>query len=224
VFYQTHAYATDKRDVMRSALVYLPAGYDENKQYNILYLLHGSGDDQYYWLRTHEYNKIMLDNMIAAGEIEPLIVVTPTFYCEDDCTESVAALEGLTYAFRDELRNDLMPAVESKYSTYAGTADEAGFTQCREHRAFAGLSRGAVTTNRSVLCGCLDYFAWFGTFSGSRTSADSFLCVIIQWAIGIWLYTTSFRRSSERKGWMNKDFLELDKNRYLERYFDPRPV
>lgn len=140
VFYQTHAYATDKRDVMKSALVYLPAGYDENKQYNILYLLHGSGDDQYYWLRTHEYNKIMLDNMIAAGEIEPLIVVTPTFYCEDDCTESVAALEGLTYAFRDELRNDLMPAVESKYSTYAGTADEAGFTQSREHRAFAGLS------------------------------------------------------------------------------------
>lgn len=45
VFYQTHAYATDKRDVMKSALVYLPAGYDENKQYNILYLLHGSGDD-----------------------------------------------------------------------------------------------------------------------------------------------------------------------------------
>jgi enterochelin esterase-like enzyme len=96
VVYQTHAYATDKRDVMKSALVYLSAGYDENKQYNILYLLHGSGDDQYYWLRTHEYNKIMLDNMMAAGE--------------------------------------------SRYSTYAGTADEAGFTQSREHRAFAGLS------------------------------------------------------------------------------------
>ena len=30
--------------------------------------------------------------------------------------------------------------------------------------------------------------------------------------------------SSERKGWMNMDFLELAKNRYLERYFDPRPV
>ncbi len=168
-FYETRAYATDGRSVQKSALVYLPAGYSPDKPCDILYLMHGSGDDQYYWLRTHSYNKTMLDQLIAAGEIPPMIVVTPTFYTEDDCTESVAALEGLTYAFREELRNDLVPAVETKYATYAATRDSEGFTESRDHRAFAGLSRGAVTTYRSVLCGCLDWFSYFGTFSGSRT-------------------------------------------------------
>ncbi len=51
------------------------------KEYNILYLMHGTGDDEKYWLKTNPYNKTMLDNMIADGDIEPLIVVTPTFLC-----------------------------------------------------------------------------------------------------------------------------------------------
>lgn len=164
--YQTKAYGTDERPVEKRALVYLPYGYDESKPYNILYLMHGTGDDENYWLQTHEYNKIMLDRMIASGNIEPLIVVTPTFYVEDDFADG---LDPLTISFKEELRNDLMPLVESKYSTYAETCDEAGFTASREHRAFAGLSRGAVTTCHSALCGSLDYFSWFGMFSAYRT-------------------------------------------------------
>lgn len=169
--YQTKAYATDGRDVEKKALVYLPYGYDESQSYNILYLMHGTGDDEEYWLRTHPQNKTMVDQMIARGDIDPLIIVTPTFYVEDDCMDD---LDQLTYSFREELRNDLMPKVESRYSTYAETCDEQGFTASRDHRAFAGLSRGAVTTYHSALCGSLDYFSWFGTFSGSRTTADYF--------------------------------------------------
>ena len=169
--YQTKAYATDGRDVEKRALVYLPWGYDGSRPYNILYLMHGTGDDENYWLSTHAYNKTMLDNMIASGTIEPLIVVTPTFYVEDDCADD---LDQLTYSFREELRNDLMPTVESRYSTYAESCDDAGFTASRDHRAFAGLSRGAVTTYHSVFCGSLDYFSWFGVFSGSRTDSNYF--------------------------------------------------
>lgn len=169
--YDTKAYATDERDVKKSAWVYLPAGYDESKQYNILYLMHGTGDDEKYWLITNPKNKIMLDQMIEQKIIDPLIVVTPTFYVEDDCMDG---LDALTYSFREELRNDLMPTVESRYSTYAKSCDEEGFCGSRDHRAFAGLSRGAVTTIHSAVCGSLDYFSWFGTFSGSRTSADYF--------------------------------------------------
>lgn len=172
ITYQTKAYATDGRDVVKSAYVYLPNGYDETKQYNILYLLHGTGDDERYWLVKNSYNKTMLDNLIANGDIDPLIVVTPTFYVEDDCKDT--GLDPLTYSFVEELRNDLMPAVESIYATYAETCDEEGFAASRDHRAFAGLSRGAVTTYHSVFCGALDYFSWFGTFSGSRTDADYF--------------------------------------------------
>ncbi len=168
--YETRAYATDKRPVTKRALVYLPYGYDANKSYNILYLMHGTGDDEEFWLRTHGYNKIMLDRLIDQGEIDPLIVVTPTFYVEDDGKDS--SLDILTFSFRDELRNDLMPAVESKYATWAETADDAGFAASRDHRAFAGLSRGAVTTANSVLCGCLDYFSYFGLFSSFRTTEE----------------------------------------------------
>lgn len=170
IAYQTKAYGTDGRDVEKHALVYLPYGYDESQSYNILYLMHGTGDDEYYWLRTHEYNKVMLDNMIASGNIEPLIVVTPTFYVEDDLKEE--GLDPLTFSFREELRNDLMPLIESRYSTYAESCDEAGFTDSRDHRAFAGLSRGAVTTAHSAFCGSLDYFSWFGMFSAFRTTED----------------------------------------------------
>jgi enterochelin esterase-like enzyme len=167
--YETKAYATDRRTVTKRALVYLPYGYDPETPYNILYLMHGTGDDENYWLSTHDSNKVMLDRMIAMGEIEPLIVVTPTFYVEDDCA---GHLDELTFSFREELRNDLMPAVESKYSTWAETADDAGFAASRDHRAFAGLSRGAVTTANSALCGSLDYFSWFGLFSSFRTTED----------------------------------------------------
>lgn len=169
--YDTKAYATDQRDVQKRAMVYLPAGYDESKKYNILYLMHGTGDDEEYWLVTHPENKVMLDRLIEQEVIEPLIVVTPTFYVEDDCMDG---LDALTYSFREELRNELMPAVETRYSTYADSASEEDFSASRDHRAFAGLSRGAVTTIHSVICGSLDYFSWFGTFSGSRTSADYF--------------------------------------------------
>ena len=164
--YATKAYATDGREVEKSAYVYLPYGYNGENRYNILYLLHGTGDDEEYWLKKHSYNVTMIDNLIYSGVIEPLIVVTPTFYTENDC---FGDLDPLTYSFKDELRNDLMPAVESKYSTFAQTSDDEGFKNSRTHRAFAGLSRGAVTTLHSVLCGSLDYFSSFGTFSASRT-------------------------------------------------------
>ena len=171
VVYDTKAYATDERDVKKTAYVYLPYGYSEEKEYNILYLMHGTGDDEKYWLKTNPYNKTMLDNMIADGDIEPLIVVTPTFYVEDDCADD---LDQLTYSFAKELRNDLMPEIESVYSTYAKSADDEGFAESRDHRAFAGLSRGAVTMYHSALCQSLDYFSWFGAFSGSRTDRTAF--------------------------------------------------
>ena len=171
VVYDTKAYATDERDVKKTAYVYLPYGYNEEKEYNILYLMHGTGDDEKYWLKTNPYNKTMLDNMIADRDIEPLIVVTPTFYVEDDCADD---LDQLTYSFAKELRNDLMPEIESVYSTYAKSADDEGFAESRDHRAFAGLSRGAVTMYHSALCQSLDYFSWFGAFSGSRTDKTAF--------------------------------------------------
>lgn len=171
ITYPTKAYATDFRQVQKSAYVYLPYGYDESKEYNILYLLHGTGDREDYWLVKHASNKTMLDNLIAQKVIEPLIVVTPTWYVEDDCADE---LDKLTYSFRQELRSDLLPFVESRYATYAKGTEEQDFENSRDHRAFAGLSRGSVTVFHSAINGSLDYFSYFGCFSGCRTSEEEF--------------------------------------------------
>lgn len=167
ISYKTKAYATNKREVIKKANVYLPFNYNKEEKYNVLYLLHGTGNDENYWLRDNHDNKIMLDNLISLKVIEPLIVVTPTFYVENDCKDN---LDELTYSFKYELRNDLMPYVETKYATYSKGIKNEDFIESRDHRSFAGLSRGAVTMYHSVLSESLDYFSYFGAFSGSRTS------------------------------------------------------
>lgn len=170
--YTTKAYATDQREVQKTALVYLPYDYDSQKQYDILYLLHGTGDDYNYWFRTNPVNKNIVDNLIYYGDISPLIIVTPTWYTQNDCADSP---DELTYAFLYEFRNDLIAAVESRYSTFsAGRTDSQALTDSRDHRAFAGLSRGAATTFRAAFNHCLDYVSWFGAFSGCMTDASQF--------------------------------------------------
>jgi hypothetical protein len=84
VSYETKAYATDGRRVAKHAYVYKPYGYTEENQYDILYLLHGSDDDESYWFARNEYNKTMVDNLIYYGDIKPLIIVMPSWYTGDD--------------------------------------------------------------------------------------------------------------------------------------------
>ncbi|MBQ1464674.1 MAG: glycoside hydrolase, partial [Ruminococcus sp.] len=59
--------------------VYLPYGYDPNKQYNIFYLMHGGGENENTIFSKDVKLANILDHMIMNGELEPLIVVTPTF-------------------------------------------------------------------------------------------------------------------------------------------------
>jgi hypothetical protein len=121
--------------------------------------------------------KNALDCSVAEGRCRPFITVFPGFYLHDPVRTGRVdekAERGHVLRFQKELRNDLMPLVESRYSTYAETADEAGFAASRDHRAFAGLSRGSVTTAHSALCGSLDYFSYFGMFSAFRTQ-ESYL-------------------------------------------------
>lgn len=176
ITYTTKAYATDRREVTKSMYAYLPYNYDENKQYNILYLMHGTGDYEDYWLIKNADNKTMIDNLIYYGDIEPLIIITPTWYVENDCEED---LDILTGTFKEELCNEIIPLVETKYSTYAaGDTSAQSLTATRDHRAFAGLSRGAVATYRTAFCGCLNYFSYFGAFSGFNLTEEEIKAAI----------------------------------------------
>ena len=154
----------------KTACVYLPYGYDESKQYNVLYLVHGAGGSETEWL-TSEHCKEVIDNLIYQNVIEPLIIVTPTFYYPDGfCSEADGQQDYSFEQFANELRHALLPAVETKYSTYAGgDVSDANLVATRDHRSLAGLSMGSKHTLESGLMTNLDLFAWYGSFSGVFT-------------------------------------------------------
>ena len=90
--------------------------------------------------------------------------MAPTYYRGEDVDRNA---EYITEHFCHELRRDLIPAVESAFSSYAcGDVSEENLVRTREHRAFAGLSLGSMTTYRAAFYRNYDLFSWYGPFSG----------------------------------------------------------
>lgn len=143
----------------RKANVYLPPGYSLNNRYPVLYLLHGIGGDETEWLQLAAPNAI-LDNLIAAKKAVPMIVVMPNGRALPDDRAigdpfTPEKVEGFA-RFERDLIDHLIPAVQSKYSTYTD----------REHRAIAGLSMGGGQALNFGF-GNLETFAWIGAFSAA---------------------------------------------------------
>lgn len=126
--------------------------------------MHGGVNAGQFYNRIYALNDI-LDHAIENGEIEPLIVVTPTFYAPSDHDTSVSNAAEQVAVFHKEFINDLMPAVENHYNTYAKTTDPEGLEASRNHRAFGGFSMGSVTTWYQFV-NALDYVAYFMPLSG----------------------------------------------------------
>lgn len=124
----------------------------------------GGGNAGKFYNRSYALNDI-LDHAIENGEIDPLIVVTPTFYLPRDTDTGVSNAGQRVSVFHQEFIQDLMPAVESRYRTCAQFTDEAGLEASRNHRAFGGFSMGAVITWYQLV-NSLDYVAWFMPLSG----------------------------------------------------------
>lgn len=173
VQYDTLDYTQDNpSEITKTAYVYLPAGYDEadtEKRYNILYLMHG-------WRMTagdfFNYSDLVtiLDNMIANGDIEPPIVVTPTFDAENQSQDFSRSEDEIRH-FHQDFRNNLVPYIESNYHTYAQGTSEETFRNSRAHRAFAGFSGGSVTTWSQFIHN-LDYIKYFGPMSGDSWEVE----------------------------------------------------
>ena len=174
ITYISHDYFGDGAEVEKKANVYLPYNYDENKQYNVLYLMHGIGGDENEWGMTDDNSKIkmIMDNLTFHGDIEPFIIVTPNGRSAAD--HSSDSDYNSFYCFGQELRNDLIPYIESHYSTYA-EYDENGYdlSLTRDHRAMAGLFMGGMQTINIGIGECLDLFGYFGAFSAAPTSNPS---------------------------------------------------
>ena len=181
--WESLSYESHSQQLTKTAWVYLPYGYTENKKYNILYLSHGGWSNETGIMGTpdnpHEFKHIM-DHAIENGSIDPLIIVLPTYNntSPSDSGEYSLSLR-LTSNFHNELVNDLIPAVESKYSTYAEHTDPDGLTASRDHRAFGGFSMGSMNTWHTFEH-CLDYFRYFAPSSGGPIGNGEYMADIVR--------------------------------------------
>ncbi len=169
VVYESRDYTSETEEVIeKPAYVYLPYGYQETDtetRYDILYLMHGwtmTAGDFFGDPQSGIVN--MLDHMIENGDIPPVIVVCATFDAENQSQGFSRSVEELSVFHRD-LRENLIPYIESRYHTYAEGTSEEALQASREHRAFGGFSLGAVTTWYQFVYN-LDYIKYFIPMSG----------------------------------------------------------
>ncbi len=173
ISYPSHNYSGDGEEITKEANIYLPAGYSEDKKYNVMILLHGIGGNENEWglNKSNSRVKALMDNLAAYGDIEPFIVVTPNGRaCDLSKNSGSGSGTDAFYLFGKELRNDLIPYIDSHYSTYADYSEGYDMSEARDHRAIAGLSMGGMQTINIGIGECLDMFSYFGAFSAAPSS------------------------------------------------------
>ena len=154
---ETIEYDSTTVGTKRKMLVYTPPGYTSDQKYPVLYLLHGIGGDETEWQRFATPH-VLLDNLIADGKAVPMIVVMPNGRAQPDDRPgpNPMATAPAFARFERDLLEDVIPAIQSRYSTFTD----------RESRALAGLSMGGGQALNFGL-GHLDTFAWVGGFSSA---------------------------------------------------------
>lgn len=161
VWYHSSAFSKDRRMV-----VYTPAGYElSNKAYPVLYLLHGSSQNEEIWPGLGRATQIM-DNLIAQGKVQPMIVVMPNGNVEE---YAASGEDSNGWDLRPQmggLPNNDMGLFEEAFPEIVSFIDKSYRTVKRKSgRAIAGLSMGGmqsfhISRNYPAL------FDYVGLFSG----------------------------------------------------------
>jgi enterochelin esterase family protein len=147
----------------RRCFVYTPPDYDKNTsaRYPVLYLQHGSGEDETGWAVQGKAN-LILDNLLAEKKALPMIIVIDNGYASKPAPApqpGAAAPQrgaGGSSAFEEVMIKEIIPMIDATYRTISD----------REHRAMAGLSMGANQTIQ-ITMNNLDKFSHIGGFSGT---------------------------------------------------------
>ncbi len=169
-------YDSPTLNMKRRMMIYLPAGYEQGRQrYPVFYLLHGSGGDETVWLEQGHAAQV-LDNLIASGKAEPMIVVMPNgnideqaaagFTPDNNAQPTFAHKHWMDGTFEESF-NDIMTWVDKNYRTRAA----------KRYRAIGGLSMGGyhslyISANQP------DDFAYIGLFSPAINRMDQGKCKI----------------------------------------------
>lgn len=117
----------------RKFAIYLPPDYEtSNRSYPVLYLLHGSGDNQTGWVQFGEVLRIA-DASVADGTATPMIIVMP-----DADTGRRGYFNDIKgdWNYEDFFFKELVPYIEQKYRA----------KKEKRSRAVAGLSMGGGGT------------------------------------------------------------------------------
>lgn len=136
----------------RPLVIYTPPGYETSKieKYPVFFLLHGTTDTEETWTKVGRAN-IILDNLIAQGKAEPMIIVMPygrAFPVISKSSGSLREWDNLQ-EFQKDFKNYILPFVEKNYRVRTDP----------EGRAIAGFSGGGGTSLYIGL-GNPDLFAW----------------------------------------------------------------
>jgi enterochelin esterase-like enzyme len=170
-------YESKSLGVNRTVWIYTPPGYEQGKDYPVLYLIHGSGDIESGWTLIGRANNIM-DNLIAEGKAKPMVIVMPlghtiqsfwTGPAKNAVTTAAGAAGGrggaagaqAIGAFGKDMLEDVMPLIEKEYKVSTKADD----------RAIAGLSMGGSLT-MNVGFNRLDLFRYIGIMSSGGQNAD----------------------------------------------------
>lgn len=149
----------------RRMTVYTPAGYETSgKRYPVFYLLHGMGGDEEAWIALGRTSQI-LDNLIAQGKAEPMIVVMINGNASQEAAPG-------------ESQNGLVPPAMNLPKTMDGSF-EAAFPDVvkfvdktyrtkanKKNRAIAGLSMGGYHSLH-ISKQYPDMFDYVGLFSAA---------------------------------------------------------
>lgn len=156
----------------RRMTVYLPSSYttNKNKRFPVLYLLHGSGGDENSWSDGGRAIQI-LDNMIAAGQCEPMIVVMPNGNVnlaaapgEDPNNPNIKPSANNTSSMLGKIESVFMKEVVNYVDNNFRTLND------KSHRAIAGLSLGGLHT-LFISLNNPQSFDYVGLFSAQTTNA-----------------------------------------------------
>ena len=154
-------YCTYQSSVLRAPrplVVYTPAGYETSgKNYPVFYLISGTTDTEETWFKVGKLNTI-LDNLIADGKAEPMIVVMPYGNMGSTPQPASMAATKMYEVFAKEMTKCIMPYVEQSFRT----------VNDRDHRAIAGFSRGGGQSLFTALSHP-EKFAWLASYSAYLT-------------------------------------------------------